>query len=120
MHGWWLKNPFYVRYMLRESTSVFVGIYAIVLLAGLLALVSGEAAYNAWLAAMTNPLAIVFHLVALAAAIYHTITWFAVAPKVMPFLFIGRKRVSDRAITIFHYLAAAVLYLLMLGIAWSV
>ena len=60
--------------MIRESTSVFVGIYAFVLLAGLLSLASGEAAYNDWMAAMTNPLVILFHVVALAAAIYHAIT----------------------------------------------
>ena len=120
MDGWWLKNPFYVRYMVRESTSVFVGIYAFILLAGLFGLASGEAAYNDWLAAMTNPLVILFHVAALAAAIYHAITWFAVAPKVMPPLLIGKKRVSDRTITIIHYVIAIVLTLLMLGIALSV
>lgn len=120
MQGWWLKNPFYIRYMIREATSVFAGIYAVVLLAGLLALASGEAAYNNWLAAMTNPLAVLFHLAALAAALYHAYTWFAVAPKVMPLLVIGRKKVSDRSITAMHYLIAIVLYAAMLGIAWSV
>lgn len=120
MQGWWLKNPFYTRYMIREATSVFVGIYAFVLLAGLFSLASGEASYNNWLTAMTNPLVIVFHCVALAAALYHAFTWFAVAPKVMPLLVIGKKKVSDRSITVIHYLIAIVLYVVMLGIAWCV
>ena len=120
MQGWWLKNPFYIRYMIREATSVFVGIYAFVLLAGLFSLASGEAAYYDWLAAMTKPLAILFHLLALAAALYHAVTWFAVAPKVMPLLVIGKKKVSDKSITILHYLVAMVLYVVLLGIAWSV
>ena len=32
--GWWLKNNFYIHYMLREGTSVFVSIYAVILLVG--------------------------------------------------------------------------------------
>jgi succinate dehydrogenase subunit C len=120
MDGWWLKNPFYVRYMIRESTAVFVGIYAFILLAGLWSLAAGEAAYNNWLAAMTNPVAVLFHVVAFAAAIYHAVTWFAVAPKVMPRLVIGKKKISDAMITITHYVIAVVLYLAMLGIAWRV
>jgi succinate dehydrogenase subunit C len=120
MDGWWLKNPFYVRYMIRESTAVFVGIYAFILLAGLWSLAAGEAAYNHWLAAMTRPVAVAFHVVALAAAIYHAVTWFAVAPKVMPRLVIGKTKISDSTITVAHYVVAAVLYLLMFGLAWRV
>lgn len=120
MDGWWLKNPVYIRYMIRESTSVLVGVYAFILLAGLFGLASGEAAYNDWLAAMANPVAILFHVIALAAAVYHAVTWFAVAPKVMPPLVIGKKKVSDATITAFHYVIAVVLYLIMLDIAWSV
>ncbi len=120
MTRWWLKNPFYIRYMIRESTSLFVGIYAFILLAGLFSLAAGESAYNGWLAIMTHPAVILFHAVALAAVIYHAVTWFAVAPKVMPILFIGNKRVSDKTVTVIHYVLAIVLYLLMFGIAWSI
>ena len=42
--GWWLKNNFYIHYMLREGTSVFVSIYAVILLVGLLRLSQGAAA----------------------------------------------------------------------------
>ncbi|MFV2089257.1 MAG: hypothetical protein ACC642_01240, partial [Pseudomonadales bacterium] len=49
MNGWWLRNPRYIRYMIRESTSVFVGLYALILLVGLVRLGSGELAYTAWL-----------------------------------------------------------------------
>ena len=58
MDGWWLKNPYYVRYMSREATSLFVGVYALILLAGMVSLACGETAYNNWLMAMTNPFSI--------------------------------------------------------------
>ena len=32
MDGWWKKNPFYVEYVIHESTALFVIAYAIVLL----------------------------------------------------------------------------------------
>ncbi len=120
MDGWWLKNPFYIRYMIREATSIFVAIYAFVLLTGVVSLSCGEASYNGWLEAMTNPLAVLFHLLALAAAIYHTVTWFAVAPKVVSPLFIAGTRVPDRVIVIVQYVIAILLYLVLFGIVWRV
>ena len=120
MEGWWLKNPFYIRYMIREATSIFVGIYALVLLTGLVSLSCGEASYNSWLGAMTNPLVILFHLIALAAVIYHTITWFAVAPKVVSPLFIAGTRVPDMFIVAAQYVIAILLYLILFAMVWKV
>lgn len=119
MTNWWLKNPFYVKYMIREATSVFVAIYAFVLLAGLAALVEGEAAWNTWLASLTNPLAVFFHLVAMAAALYHTVTWFKVSPKVAPPLFVGGNRVPDSLITGVQYVIAAIMYFIIFIVAWT-
>jgi hypothetical protein len=42
MTGWWKRDPFFVRYMAREATAIFVYLYAIVLVAGLSALANGE------------------------------------------------------------------------------
>lgn len=113
MSGWWLKNPFYIKYMIREATSIFVGIYAVVLLEGLMALAEGEHDFNSWLAAMHSPLAVGFHVIALAAALYHTVTWFSVAPKVAPVLFIGKQRIQASAITAAQYVAAVIVYSLL-------
>ncbi len=120
MEGWWLKNPFYIRYMIREATSIFVAIYALVLLTGVVSLSCGEASYNGWLEAMTNPLAVLFHLLALAAVIYHTVTWFAVAPKVVSPLFIAGTRVPDMVIVAAQYVIAILLYLILFGMVWRV
>jgi fumarate reductase subunit C len=91
MQGWWRKNPFYVRYMIREASSVFLAIYTVVLLVGLLRLTQGESAYEAWRAALTSFGSVVFHLLALLTVGYHAYTWWKVAPKTAPDLrFAGR------------------------------
>lgn len=80
---WWTKNPFFLRYMIREATSVFVLIYSLLLILGLYQLKQGETAWQQWLALVNHPALILFNLLALAAAIYHAATWFKLAPKIM-------------------------------------
>ena len=84
MTGWWLKNPYLFRYMVREGSAVFLTAYALVLLAGLGGLALGPAAYDAWRAWLATPVAIGFHLLALAIVLYHSVTWFQVMPKTAP------------------------------------
>jgi fumarate reductase subunit C len=107
MEGWWRRNPRHLLYMMREGTSVFVGAYAAVLVWGLTALASGPEAWAGWLAAMRQPIALLFHLAVLVAACWHTATWFAVAPKTMPPMRIAGRPLPARAIVAGQYVAAA-------------
>ena len=84
MDGWWKKNPFFVEYVIHESTALFVLAYAVTLLVGLIRLGQGEAAWNGWLAALQSPVALVFHLALLVAIAYHTYTWFKIMPITLP------------------------------------
>jgi succinate dehydrogenase subunit C len=106
MHGWWRKDTFFVRYMIREATALIVAAYAIVLLAGLLSLSSGEAAWNFWLVAMRSPVSIALHSVMLAGMIFHGYTWFEIMPKTMPALFVGGKRIAQETIMMFGWVCA--------------
>jgi fumarate reductase subunit C len=121
MGSWWRRNSFYSWYMLREASSVFVVVYALVLLTGLWRLTQGQEAYDAWRASLASPLAIVFHLLALWMFLMHASSWFKVMPKTMPFVRMGGKRVPDATI-IRGGIAAAVactviVYLVFLGVA---
>ena len=98
MSGWWRRNPYFVRYMIREGSSVFLAAYAVILLVGLLRLSQGEAAYEAWRAMLTSPYSILFHWLALLTVSYHAYTWWKVAPKTAPDLRIGGRPVPDLAI----------------------
>ena len=99
MDGWWRKNPYFMRYMVREASAVFLAVYAVILLVGVFRLSQGEAAYGAWLAALTSPLAIVFHWVALLAVCYHSYTWWKVMPKTLPMLHVGGRRIPEIALS---------------------
>jgi len=105
MRGWWRKNPYYVRYMIREASSVFLAIYTVILLMGLLRLAQGEAAYEAWRAALTSFGSIVFHLLALLTVAYHAYTWWKVAPKTAPDLRFAGRPLPELVITASGWLA---------------
>jgi len=99
MEGWWRKNPFFVRYMIREGSSVFLAIYAVILLVGLLRLTQGEAAYDAWRVAVASPLSLLFHWLALLTVSYHAYTWWKVAPKTAPDIRIAGRPIPEMLIT---------------------
>lgn len=99
MDGWWKRDAYFMRYMAREVTAVFVAAYAVVLLVGLVRLGQGEAAYNGWLQSLKSPPSLVFHLVVLVVFFYHTWSWFNIMPKTMPIMFLGGKRVQPGTIT---------------------
>lgn len=108
---WWTKQLFYTKYMLREGSSVFITFYSLVLAWGVFRLSQGEAAFNAWLEALQNPFAIFLHLLTFAFALYHTITWFSLAPKAAD-IWIKGKRLSDKVIISVHYAAFVIATLL--------
>ncbi|PKG40811.1 fumarate reductase subunit C [Psychromonas sp. Urea-02u-13] len=101
-NDWWMKQLFYTKYMLREGSSVFITLYSLILAWGILRLSQGEVAFNAWMQALQNPFSIFLHSIALAFALYHTITWFSLAPKAVD-LWIKGKRLDDKIIVSGHY-----------------
>ena len=105
---WWLRQPRYVRYMMREMSAFFIGAYALVLIVGLSQLARGEAAYDAYLAFASGPLELAFAVVAMIFALYHTYTWFQVTPKAMP-LMLGGKRIPGALIIAAHWFGFLVL-----------
>jgi fumarate reductase subunit C len=118
MQGWWRRDPFFMRYMLREGTALAVLVYAIVLAVGALRLAQGEAAWNGWLAALRSPGSILLHLVLLASMVVHAHSWFEIMPKTMPMMFVGGHRVAQSTITRIGWTAAVAATGVMLAIAW--
>mgnify|MGYP000167328374 CR=1 FL=1 len=120
MAGWWTRNPFFVRYMVREVTSLGVWAYALVLTMGALRLGQGEAAWNGWLEAMKSPLSLSLHLVLLVCMVVHTYSWFEIMPKTMAPMVINGERVSAARIQRTGWSVAAVAFVVTLALAvWS-
>jgi fumarate reductase subunit C len=105
---WWLQNRAYAGFVLRESTSVFVAFFALVLLWEVRALAQGPEAFARFLARLGSPLFIVLHAVAFLFVLLHAVTWFNLAPSAMV-VRLGGKRVPDWVIVAGNYAAWVVL-----------
>lgn len=120
MDGWWRRDPYFVRYMAREASSVIVALYAVVLLIGVVRLGQGEAEWNDWLLALKSPWSILFHLLALAVFVYHTWSWFEIMPKTMSLILANGKKLQPGAITYTGVAVAAALTVIILILAMMV
>lgn len=78
---WWKKLPFYRFYMLREGTAALAAWFSIELIYGLFALKHGAESWMGFVGFLQNPVVVILNLIALAAALLHTKTWFELAPK---------------------------------------
>ena len=89
---WWLDNPYYIYYMVREGTAVLALFATLEILLGVFLFsmctldveptLESTAPYlwyvNSFLG---NPLIILINLVILASQIFHAVTWFGLMPK---------------------------------------
>ena len=101
---WWLGNRAYFLFMLRELTSVFIAAYLIIFLLMLHKLSMGREAYEMYLRFLATPAMIAFHVLALSAALFHTITWFNLTPMVMG-LRLGERQVPPMIVVGVTYVA---------------
>jgi fumarate reductase subunit C len=99
---WWLTNRAYFLFMVRELTSVFIAAYLVLFLLMLRKLAVGREAYEAYLRLLATPGMLAFQLLALAAALFHAITWFNLTPMGMA-VRLGGKRVPSVIVAGFSY-----------------
>jgi len=112
---WIFRHPRYLRYMTREFSCLFIGAWTLMLVCALARLSEGPQAWAAFLQGLQSPLIVAFHVVALAFAVYHSVTWFNLTPKALP-LQLGEGFVPDGVIAGAHFgawaaLSIAILYL---------
>jgi len=112
---WWLGKPNYLLFMLRELTSVFVAAFLIFYLVQLSHLAKGTESYTAFLGQRSSFGWVLFHILALIAALYHSVTWFNLTPKVMV-MYRGEEKVPPALIAGPHYAAWVVISVVILWI----
>ena len=105
---WWLQSRSYTGFVLRELTSVFVAFFALILLGEVRALGQGPDAYARFLARLRSPLFLTLDALSLAFLLFHSITWFNLAPTAMVVRVRG-KRVPGLVIAGANYAAWIVL-----------
>ena len=113
---WIFRHPRYVRYMVREFSCLFIGGWTALMVYGLKQLSDGPAAWAAFLSLLKSPAGVVFQLLTLAFATYHSITWFNLTPKALPLQF-GEQFVPDWVIAAAHFAGWALVSLLILAFA---
>jgi fumarate reductase subunit C len=111
---WWLGEWHYLKFILREISSVFVAVFVVETLILIHALRQGPESYEHFLQCMRNPAILLLNVVSLFFVVFHTITWFNLAPSAMP-VRMGGKRVPDFMIAAPSYVAWVVVSVV---VAW--
>jgi fumarate reductase subunit C len=101
---WWLGEWHYLKFILREISSVFVAAFVIETLVMLSALRDGPEAYAHFQQCVRNPLVVLLNIVGFFFIVFHTITWFNLAPSAMP-VRMGGKRVPEVLVAVPSYVA---------------
>lgn len=114
MRGWWKRNPYYLRYLAMEATSILIALYALILLLGLWCLTEGEAAWAAWLEMLQSPASIALHAILLPVFAFHSYSWFKIMPKTLPAIEWRGRRLEQATITRLGIAAALVVNLALI------
>ena len=109
---WWTKKWSHIWFILRELTSIGVAFYALIIVRYVHAINQGPESYASFLSWLQSPLAIILHCVAFVLAVYHSITWFNLAPKAMV-IKLGKQRVPDYIISGLNYATWIILSILI-------
>ena len=104
---WWMSSWRYLKFILRELSSVAVAWSVGMTLFLLRALLGGPDAYSHFMRRMQAPGMVSLNLIAFGFLLLHTITWFNLAPRAMPVRF-GGKRVPEFLVAAPNYVAWAV------------
>ena len=101
---WWLERLAYGKFITRELTSLAVGYAAVLLMLQVWVLSRGPATYERFQGFLGSTPVLIFHGVVLLFLLFHSVTWFNLAPKALV-LRLGRRRVPDAIVLAGHYAA---------------
>src|SRR3981081_2586499 len=114
---WGLGRWSYLKFILRELSSVFIAWFVIVTLLQIRALKRGPADYVEFQEWLRSPILVALNVVSLFFVIFHAVTWFNLAPKAIA-IRVGGSRVPNLLIAAPNYVAwlaisAAIAWLLL-------
>ena len=113
---WWLWKWDYLKFVLRELSSIFVAYFVVITLLQIHSLSRGPEAYARFEERTRNPLMIALNAISLLFVLFHTITWFNLAPRAIVAR-VGGKRVPDIMIAGSNYVAWLVI---SAAVAWFI
>jgi len=113
---WYLSRRRDILHMIDETSSLFIGVYVLLLLMGLRALAEDEAAYLNYLEWLGSPFLLGFHWLVIASTLLNSISWFRSTPKAMR-VQIGENIVPGYLIAAGHYVAWIMISLFIFYVA---
>jgi fumarate reductase subunit C len=113
---WWMWQWKYLKFILRELSSLAVAWLVLLTLMQVRALKGGPDSYAAFQHWLEKGWVVLLNAVSLVFVLFHTITWFNLSPRAMV-VRIGGKRVPDAAIAAPNY---AAWILISAFVAWMV
>lgn len=100
---WWLREWRYLKFILRELSCLGVAYFVVMMLVMLNSMRDGAYSFREFQTWMKSPVMIVLNVIAFFLVIYHTITWFNLAPSAMV-VRVGGKRIPDWMIALPNYI----------------
>jgi len=114
---WWLQNPAYTKFMIRDATSVFIALYCVFLMVLMYFAGLDQATFDAFYQRLASPLSQVLHAIALVFAVYHSVTFFNLTPRAIV-VFRGEEKVPEALIAGAHYAGWLLVSVVLLVLAW--
>lgn len=100
---WWLEKWPYVKFILRELSSVFVAWCVVFLLLLVRAIARSPESYTSFLEDFAcHPAVLVVNVIALLFLVFHSVTWLSLAPQAIV-AHIGTKKVPPFLIGAAHF-----------------
>jgi fumarate reductase subunit C len=113
---WWLGKWHYLKFVLRELSSIFVAYFVVITLLQIHSISRGPEAYARFEERMRNPLMIALDAISFLFMLFHTISWFNLAPRAMVAR-LGGRRVPEILIAGSNYVAWLVI---SASVAWFI
>ncbi len=88
---WWLESWAFTKFILRELTSLGVAYVVALTILQIHMLSHGPEAYAGFEDLMKNPFIIALNVISFLLVVYHTITWFNLAPRAMTVRVAGKR-----------------------------
>lgn len=103
---WWLGTWSYFRFILRESSCMFVMWFVLYLLLLVNAVSQGPGSYARFIEWSAKPWVLTLNVVSFLLVAYHAVTFFDAAPQAIV-VHVGRSRVPEYLVMVGHYVAWA-------------
>ena len=114
---WWLQRWEYLRFVLREISSVFIAWFVVLTLVQIYSASQGPNAYGDFLEFLKNPFVLALNIISFFFVVYHSITWFNLSARAMSIRVGGKKvpgiMISGPNFAAWLFISAVIAWLLL-------